>query len=100
MLVNISGPGFEQLGLTANVSRGGLLLVTTHMIPDQKDLSIMLAFRDELFELQGEIRWMLMRPQGNYEDTPHRMGVRLLSAPNAFYQFIQDLEAGDHRSAD
>ena len=94
LLVNISANGYDQVGLTANISRGGLLLVTTNLIPHQKDISILIAAGDDLFEVKGEIRWMLMGPEEMAMDTPHRVGVKVLSAPDHFYTFIGSLEVG------
>ena len=92
LLVNISSNGYNQVGLTANISRSGLLLVTTNLIPQQKDISILIAAGNELFEVKGEIRWMVMGPGEMSLESPHRVGVKVVSASDLFYSFIGSLE--------
>lgn len=90
LLVNISSDGFEEVGLTANLSRGGLLLVTTHMIPSHSDIGILIAAGNEIFDVQGEIRWMVLSPKDYYSNTPNRVGVRIVAAPKEYFDYIEN----------
>jgi hypothetical protein len=89
-LVNISSNGFEEVGLTANLSRGGLLLVTTHMIPSHSDIGILIAVGNDIFDVHGEIRWMVLSPKDPYSNTPNRVGVKIKEAPKEYFDFIEN----------
>lgn len=91
MLVNISGQNIEEVGLTADVSSQGLLLITPHKIPYHKDLTILIAAGDELFNISGEIRWMIISPEEPVANLSSRVGVKIKSAPEKYKKYIKKL---------
>lgn len=97
LLVNISSDGFEEVGLTANLSKGGLLLVTTHMIPSQREIGILIAAGNDVFNLQGEIRWMVLSPKDFSSGTPNRVGVKIKEAPKEYFAYIDNFIKEKHR---
>ena len=91
LLVNISGQNIEEVGLTADVSSQGLLLITPHKIPYDKDLTILIAAGDELFNISGEIRWMIISPEDISANMSSRVGVKIKSAPEKYKQYVKKL---------
>lgn len=91
LLVNISGNNFDQVGLTGNVSAGGLLLMTSDSVPNQKDVSILIAAGDELFDITGEVKWMLICPEDKSTDSANKVGIRVKSAPPEYIEYIEEL---------
>lgn len=91
LLVNISGDGFDELGLTANVSRQGLLLITSNPIPSKNQLSILIAAGDELFAITGEIKWMLVNSEEPSGSSTNRIGVKIKSAPEKYIKYIDEI---------
>ena len=91
LLVNISGQNIEEVGLTADVSSQGLLLITPHKITYNKDLTILIAAGDELFNISGEIRWMIISPEEISANMSSRVGVKIKSAPEKYKKYINKL---------
>ncbi len=91
LLVNISANNFEQVGLTGNVSTGGLLLVTSNSVPDQKDVSILIAAGDELFDITGDVKWMLICPEDKSDNIANKLGIKIKSAPEEYIDYIEKL---------
>jgi len=91
LLVNISANNFEQVGLTGNVSAGGLLLVTSNSVPDQKDVSILIAAGDELFDITGDVKWMLICPEDKSDNIANKLGIKIKSAPEEYIDYIEKL---------
>ncbi|MCK4837100.1 MAG: PilZ domain-containing protein [Candidatus Aminicenantes bacterium] len=91
LLVNISGNSIEEVGLTADISSQGLLLITPHKIPYQKELTILIAAGDELFNISGEIRWMIISPEELSTNMSNRVGVKIKSAPEKYKKYIEKL---------
>ena len=81
LLVNISGDDFDELGLTGNVSRQGLLLVTSNPIPPKNQLSILVAVGEEIFSITGEIKWMMVSTDNHTGNVANQIGVKIKSAP-------------------
>lgn len=91
LLVNISGQNIEEVGLTADISSQGLLLITPHKIPYNKDLTILIAAGDELFNISGEIRWMIISPEEISSNMSSRVGVKIKTAPEKYKNYIKNL---------
>ncbi len=91
LLVNISANNFEQVGLTGNVSAGGLLLVTSTSVPDQKDVSILIAAGDELFDITGDVKWMIICPEDKSDNIANKLGIKIKSAPEEYIDYIEKL---------
>ena len=91
LLVNISANNFEQVGLTENVSAGGLLLVTSNSVPDQKDVSILIAAGDELFDITGDVKWLLICPEDRSDNIANKLGIKIKSAPKEYIDYIEKL---------
>jgi hypothetical protein len=91
LLVNISGNNFDQVGLTANLSTGGLLLMTSDSVPNQKDVSILIAAGDELFDITGEVKWMLICPEDKSTSSANKVGIKVKAAPPEYIEYIEKL---------
>lgn len=91
LLVNISGNNFDQVGLTGNISVGGLLLMTSDSVPNQKDVSILIAAGDELFDITGEVKWMLICPEDKTTNSTNKVGIKVKSAPPEYIEYIENL---------
>jgi len=91
LLVNVSGNNFDQVGLTGNISVGGLLLMTSESVPNQKDVSILIAAGDELFDITGEVKWMLICPEDKTANNANKVGIKVKSAPPEYIEYIENL---------
>jgi hypothetical protein len=91
LLVNISGNNFDQVGLTGNISAGGLLLMTSDTVPNQKDVSILIAAGDELFDITGEVKWMLICPEDKSITNANKVGIKVKAAPPEYIEYIEKL---------
>ena len=88
LLVNISRNGFEGMGVTANVSRGGMLVATTEKLPEQSEVLLLVGINDETFQIRGEVVWC----RNSYEgpgDATCGSGVRITDAPEGYLDYVE-----------
>ena len=88
LLANITINGFDGLGLVYNFSKGGLFISTTKAFPPHSKLMIVLASRDDFYELSGEVVW-----SANLDDTPggrasSGMGIRFDDPNDDYVSFV------------
>lgn len=77
-------------GITQNLSKNGLYIETIGLpISHGKDISIMLAGDEALYRLEGEIMWNKNLTFGNIEESLNGIGVKLISAPSEYLNFIE-----------
>lgn len=89
LLANITINGFDGLGLVYNFSKGGLFISTTKTFPPHSKLMIVLASRDDLFELSGEVVWSAGTGNKFTEQSSIGMGVKFDNPRDDYVKFVQ-----------
>lgn len=89
LLANITINGFDGLGLVYNFSRGGLFISTTKAFPPHSKLMIVLASRDDLYELSGEVVWSSRSDDLSQRRASGGMGIRFDTPRDDYIQFVQ-----------
>ena len=88
LLVHIGENGFEQMGVTANISPKGLCIATTEIFPAQSELSIWIAAADDIFALKGLVIWNMKKKALAAEGIPAGIGIKIKEAAPGYAQYI------------
>lgn len=69
-------------GLAENLSAGGLFIATHQLqkVGSKIELSLRLPDSEQVFEIQGEVRWV--RLYNEHSDTPPGLGIRFMDLPS------------------
>ncbi|MCP5047005.1 MAG: PilZ domain-containing protein [bacterium] len=88
LMVSISENGFDGLGLTQNISRDGMCVVSeTQLIPHRR-IGLSVAVPGEVLDLKGEIMWS----KGSIDRenlNPDQVGIRILDAPPEYDNYVE-----------
>ena len=95
LLVNIDQEGFESMGLTTNVSRNGISVATTSLLPVSTQVSLQLGVGDETFALKGEIIWSKEDSEQGNGETNALTGIKIDDAPDNYLKFVEKMLAGN-----
>lgn len=93
LLVNIDQEGFESMGLTTNVSKNGISVATTSVLPVSTQVSLQLGVGDETFSLKGEVMWSKEDAAQGNGDTNALTGIKIDEAPDNYLKFVEKLLA-------
>lgn len=75
-----------------NVSKQGLkMILWSHAVPENRDISVMFAVGEKKINLKGEIRWC-MRDKYSIQDLKV-VGLYIENAPEEYHQFVDSLSA-------
>lgn len=88
LLVSISRNGFEGMGVTANVSRGGMLVATTEKLPEHSEVLLLVGIKDDTFQVRGEVIWCRNSFEGP-GDIRCGSGVRITDAPEGYLDYVE-----------
>jgi hypothetical protein len=88
LLVDISKNGLEQMGVTVNISRGGMCIATTEIFRRRSKLQILLAAADDIYTITGTVVWNMKREMLPGDNVPAGMGIRIKDATPGYYKFI------------
>lgn len=88
LLVDISQNGFEQMGVTVNVSRRGMYIATTEIFPAQSELCILIAAADDIYPVTGVVVWNMKRESASGDNVPARLGIRIKDATPEYLKFV------------
>ena len=91
LLVHIGENGFEQMGVTANVSPSGMCIATTEIFPLQSELLIWIAAADDIFALKGLVIWNMNKEDLAFEGIPAGIGIKIKEAAPGYAQYITGL---------
>ena len=93
LLVNIDKTGFESMGLTSNISKNGMLITTTEVLPLNCEVSILLGVADETFALKGQVIWSREWNGGSSSshDTRAAAGIKILEAPGQYIKYVEEI---------
>jgi hypothetical protein len=88
LLVDISKNGLDQMGVTVNVSRRGMRIVTTETIRKHSRVQILLAADDEIYSVTGLVVWKKKKNEVIGEDAPVGLGIEIEKASPEYKKFI------------
>jgi hypothetical protein len=95
LLVNIGKDGFESMGLTSNISRNGLLVATTELLPVDSEVSIQIGIADETFSLKGRIMWCKENAEESSDEAGVATGIQIIEAPDKYIEIVEKMLSGD-----
>jgi hypothetical protein len=88
LLVDISQNGFDQMGVTINVSRRGMCIATTEVFPAHSELCILIAAADDIYPVTGVVVWNMKNGFASKDNVPAGLGIRICTATPGYYKFI------------
>lgn len=88
LLVDIGQNGFEQMGVTVNVSPRGMCIATTEIFPVNSELRILIAAADDIYPVTGVVVWNMKRANAPGVDVPAGLGIRIRNAAPGYYKFV------------
>jgi hypothetical protein len=88
LLVDLSRKGFQQMGVTVNISRRGMCIATTEVFRKRSKLQILVAAADDIYALSGTVIWKMKRAAIPGQDVPVGIGVRIDNANSEYYRYI------------
>jgi hypothetical protein len=83
--------GFEQMGVTANVSQNGMCIATTGIFPIQSELTIAIATADDIFTVKGLVVWSLEKDVSFSADILAGIGIKIKEAGSGYCSYIAGL---------
>lgn len=98
LLVNIGKDGFESMGLTSNISKNGLFVATTEVLPVDSEVSIQIGIADETFTLKGRIMWSKDNTDDSTDEAGVATGIQIIEAPAKYTEFVDNMLAGSLNS--
>jgi hypothetical protein len=85
----------DKVGMTADLSRGGLFIITDRPIPSGKPLKMLLELEQYTVPLQGKVAWVRNKAE---QGRPAGMGIQLRNAPHLYARYVRTLnEESDQR---
>jgi hypothetical protein len=102
LLVNISQGGYEELGLTSNISKNGLFIAAPEVFPDKQELSVWIAVGNDIFQVKGEVRWSIQSSgtSAGAGNLAGGMGIKIRKAPEEFRKYVENLKFQKKRKCD
>jgi|WetSurMetagenome_2_1015567.scaffolds.fasta_scaffold30256_5 hypothetical protein len=88
LLVDISRRGFQQMGVTVNISRRGMFVATTEAFRKRSRLQILIAADDQIYALSGIVVWKMKRTTIPGQDVPVGLGIRIETANPAYSRYV------------
>jgi hypothetical protein len=91
LLVHIGENGFEQMGVTANISSHGMCIATTEIFPAKSKLSIWIAAADDIFAVTGMVVWSMKKKMAPGENIPVGLGIKIKEATPGYVHYIKTI---------
>jgi hypothetical protein len=87
----------NQPGMTADLSKGGLFIMTSKLIPQGRSIKMLLSLESYTVPLQGKIAWVRSTAE---QGRPLGMGIQLQSPPNLYIRYIRSLMGEEEDEAE
>jgi Tfp pilus assembly protein PilZ len=78
----------DRAAMTADLSTGGLFLVTDKPMPEGKSLKMLLSLESYTIPLMGKVTWVRSKAEPG---RPVGMGVQLLGPPGLYIRYIRSI---------
>lgn len=88
-MVSFGESGLELVGITNNISKGGLFIETHEPVSSRDEISMKVASSENVFNIKGEVRWLKQPLEKENDDINGGMGVRILEAPIEYYNYVE-----------
>ena len=98
LLVDISQNGFDQMGVTVNVSRRGMCIATTEVFPAHSELCILIAAADDIYPVTGVVVWNMKSEFATKDNVPAGLGIKIRAAGPEYYKFIAAMKKNNRIS--
>ncbi|HLP45592.1 MAG TPA: PilZ domain-containing protein [Candidatus Kapabacteria bacterium] len=87
LIVGLSKIGFDDIGLTENISNEGICVGVDKKIPVNVEITFSLAVPDDIFKIKGEVLWCkeVQDVKSNIADV---IGIRITEAPPEYQKFV------------
>jgi Tfp pilus assembly protein PilZ len=87
-MVSFDEKGFDNLGLTENLSNRGLCIKTKKEIESSTEILLSIAVPGDIFNLKGEVVWC--KGSENTSDAiPESIGIKITEAPAEYLNFVE-----------
>jgi hypothetical protein len=87
----------DNPGMTGDLSKGGLFIVTSKLMPQGRSVKLLLSLEGYTVPLQGKVAWVRSTAEPG---RPVGMGVRLQSPPNLYIRYIRSLTGEEENEAE
>jgi Tfp pilus assembly protein PilZ len=91
LLVDISRKGLQQMGVTVNISRGGMCVATTEVFRKRSKLRILVAAADDIYALTGTVVWCAKRDPIHGEGVPAGVGVHIQESVPEYKSYVRSI---------
>lgn len=82
------------MGLTANISRDGISVITTTALPVKTIISLQLGVADDTYLLKGEVLWSKESGNSPGGDGSALTGIKIMEAPAQYLKYVEKLLGG------
>ena len=87
-IVSFDAQGFDNLGLTKDISKYGMCIASNKKIPESREIIVSIAVPGKVFDLKGEVIWC--NESENKEDSiPDSIGIKITEAPSEYLNYIE-----------
>jgi Tfp pilus assembly protein PilZ len=88
LIVSFDDKGFDNLGLTKDISKFGMCIDSNKKIPETQEIVVSIAVPGEVFNLKGEVIWC--KESGDQESNiPDSIGIKIIEAPSEYLNYIE-----------
>ena len=88
LMVSFSDNGFDELGLSNDLSKEGMCISSDGDLPAHQEVELSIAVPGDVFTLKGEIMWCRKTKNSN-PDIPDDIGIKILEAPVEYLNYIE-----------
>ncbi len=88
LMVSYNEEGFEELGVTSDISRQGMCVASEKEVIPPKEIELSIAVPGDVFTLRGEVVWCKQSNDGE-TDIPDSMGIKIIEAPADYLNYVE-----------
>jgi len=92
LMVTFGAYGFETMGMTGNISTHGLCIRCHSGLghpPGERPVRINLGIYDDLYEIDGVVRWCVASPRRSADTMPWGLGIEITRAPEGYLTYVR-----------
>jgi Tfp pilus assembly protein PilZ len=89
LVVSFGDSGFELLGLTGNISRGGMFIESHVLFPRNKEVSMMVAVSEDVLNIKGIVKWVKDSSDRMDNEGSGGMGIKITEAPVEYFNYVE-----------
>ncbi|UCH92087.1 MAG: PilZ domain-containing protein [Candidatus Aminicenantes bacterium] len=91
LMVSFDEEGFDNLGLTKDLSKYGMGISATKKYPASQEIIVSIAVPGEVFNLKGEVIWCKESDKKD-SNIPDSIGIKITEAPEEYLNYIEFLK--------